>query len=84
MERFEARPKPRIGDGVVGYCMQTNQVGGGGLRVLHLQNMNMALLTKWVARIMGSQEDLTISILRPNYGKGLNWDTQLSSIRGVS
>ena len=33
--------------------------------------MNSALLMKWVTRIMGPQEDLATSILRDNYGMGV-------------
>ena len=35
--------------------------------------MNIVLLTKWMDRIMGPQEDIAIIRLWDNEGKGLNW-----------
>ena len=41
--------------------------GGGGLRVLNLQSMNMTSLTKLVDMIVGSRDDLVISVLQDSY-----------------
>ena len=34
--------------------------------------MNMALLKKWVVRLMNQQSDLTIQVLKDSYDKGPN------------
>ena len=47
----------------------------GGLRVFHIQSMNMTPLTKWVDRIMHPLDYLAIIILWDNYGRGLNWES---------
>ena len=39
----------------------------GGLGILDLQKMNTALLAKWVARFMSSQEDLVMQVLKESY-----------------
>ena len=53
-------------------CMPTR---AGALGVLDLQAMNTALLTKWVAKVMNHQGDVTMQILKDQYGKNLNWET---------
>ena len=35
---------------------------------LNLPTMNLALLSKWVAKIMSSTEELTLKVLRDCYG----------------
>ena len=42
------------------------------------------LLTKWVARLMSSQEDLITQILKESYGRGLNWEKYTTPIQGAS
>ena len=47
-------------------CRSANQ---GGQRVINLQAMNLAMLTKCVAKIMNSKEDLALRVQRDSY----NW-----------
>ena len=62
-------------------CRPTNL---GGLGVLHLPTMNLALLTKWVARFMGPGEDLVKNILHDCYGSGWQHEGIAGAARGVS
>ena len=51
MERPGTKTEPLLGDSFVGCRLSTYQARGLG--ILHLQNMNTALLIKWVTRTMG-------------------------------
>ena len=43
------------------------KIGGSrGLRVLHLQSINLVLLTRWVDKIMSPEEDLAIKNVKDN------------------
>ena len=44
----------------------------GGLRILNIQKMNTAVLTKQVASLVSSFDDLVTQVLKESYGKGLN------------
>ena len=52
-------------------CRPINQ---GGLGIRHLQHTNMALLTKWVCRMMQPLGDLVTVVLRDEYGSSLDWE----------
>ena len=45
----------------------------GGLGVLQLQSINLALLMKWVSMIKSNQENLVLKVLRENYRTWLDW-----------
>ena len=62
-------------------CKPTGQ---GGLGVHHLKTMNVALLSKWVKRIVGPEEDVIGAVMRDRYGVGVDWDTLTISPRGAS
>ena len=62
-------------------CTPTDQ---GGLGVPHLNTMNVALLTKWVKRIIGPEEDVIRSVMRDKYGAGVNWEKTTTRVRGAS
>ena len=59
-------------------------VSQGGLGVPHLQQANMALLTKWVARLMHPSEEMVVAILCDGYGASLDWQRWQTSQRGDS
>ena len=59
-------------------------VSQGGLGVPHLQQANMALLTKWVARLMQPSSDMVVAILRDGYGASLDWQRWQTPQRGDS
>ena len=61
-------------------CTPTDQ---GGLGVPHLDTMNVALLSKWVIRIMGPEEDVIRSVMRDRYDD-VDWDRMTSRVRGAS
>ena len=56
----------------------------GSLGVLHLHTMNMALLTKWIARLMLPQEVLGTQTLRDSYSLGVDWEHPMTPVRGAS
>ena len=62
-------------------CKPTCQ---GGLGVPHLNTMNVALLTKWVKRIIGSEEDVIRAVMRDRYEAGVAWDKMTTRVRGAS
>ena len=62
-------------------CTPTGQ---GGLGVPHLKMMNMTLLTKWVKRIIGPEEDVIRSVMRDRYGAGVDRDKMTTRVRGAS
>ena len=62
-------------------CTLTDQ---GGLGVPHLNTMNVALLTKWVKRIIGPKEDVIRSVMRDRYGVGVNSERMTTRVRGAS
>lgn len=62
-------------------CTPTRQ---GGLGVPHLDTLNMALLTKWVRRIVGPEDDMIKNILRDRYGFTSNWESHINQMNGVS
>ena len=62
-------------------CKPTSQ---GGLGVPHLKTMNVALLTKWLKRIIGPEEDVIRAVMRDRYGAGVAWDKMTTRVRGAS
>ena len=59
-------------------------VSQGGLGVPHFQHVNMALLTKWVARLMQLFGDIVAAILRDGYSASLDWQMWQTPGRGDS
>ena len=45
--------------------------------------MNVALLTKWVKRIIGPEEDVIKSVMRDRYGAGVEWEKLSTRVRGA-
>ena len=62
-------------------CKPTGQ---GGLGVPHLKMMNVPLLTKWVKRIVGPEEDVIRTVMRDRYGASVVWDKMRTRVRGAS
>ena len=62
-------------------CKPTGQ---GSIGVPHLKTMNVALLTKWVIRIVGPEEDVIRAVMRDRYGAGVVWDKMTTRVRGAS
>ena len=58
--------------------------GRGGLGVPHLKTMNVALLTKWLKRIIGPEEDVIRAMMRDRYGAGGTWAKMTTRVRGAS
>ena len=62
-------------------CTPTNQ---GNLGVPHLDTMNVALLTKWVKRIIGPEEDVIRSVMMERYRASMDWNMMTTRVRGAS
>ena len=46
--------------------------------------MNVALLTKWVKRIIGPEEDVIRVVMRDRYGASVAWEKMTTRVRGAS
>ena len=62
-------------------CTPTDQ---GGLGVPHFNTMNVALLTKWVKRIIGPEEDVIRSMMTDRYEASVDWDKMMTRVRRAS
>ena len=56
----------------------------GGLGIRHLRHTNMALLSKWVSRIIQQSGDLAVAVLRGSYGASIDWVLWSTPCRGDS
>ena len=56
------------GGGLVAWCTVCRFVAHGSLGVRHLQHTNMALLSKWVIRVMKPSNDMVSILLPEAYG----------------
>ena len=56
------------GGALVSWSIVCRPVTHGGLGVRHLQHTNMALLYKWVTRVMKLSNDMVSILLREAYG----------------
>ena len=45
-----------------------------GLRILHLQTLDEALMSKWVSCIMNAGEEMVVKVLKDRYDFGLDRD----------
>ena len=72
------------GAALVAWTTVCRPVSQGGLGIRHLQHTNMALLTKWVCRMMKSSGDLVSVVLRDGYGHSLDWEMWQTPRRGDS
>ena len=69
-----SQPKESRGAALVAWTTVWRPVSQGRLRIRHLQHTNMALLTKWVRRMMQPSGDLASVVLRDGYGHSLDWE----------
>ena len=60
-------------------CRPVNQARLG---ICHLQHTNMALLDKWVRRMMQLSGNLATVVLRDGYGSSLDWEMWRTPRRG--
>ena len=68
---FWKRSKEGRGLALVAWDDICKPTGQGGLGVPQLKTMNVALLTKWVKRIIGPEEDVIRTVMRDRYGAGV-------------
>ena len=68
------QPDEARGTALVAWSTVCRHINQGGLGIRHLQHTNMALLTKWVCRMMQPLGDLVTVVLRDEYGSSLDWE----------
>ena len=68
------QPDEARGTALVAWSTVCRPINQGGLGIRHLQHTNMALLTKWVCRMMQPSGDLVTVVLRDEYGSSLDWE----------
>ena len=61
------------GGALVAWPTVSRPVAHGGLGIRHLDDTNMALISKWVIRVMESYRDTVATLLREQYRHSLNW-----------
>ena len=79
-----SRPEISRGAALVAWTTVCRPISQGGLGIRHLQHTNIALLTKWVRRIMQPSRDLVSVVLRDVYGHSLDWEMWQTPRRGDS
>ena len=79
-----SQPDEARGTTVVAWSTVFRPVTQGGLGIRHLLHTNMALLAKWVRRMMQPSGDLATVVLRDGYGSSLDWEMWRSPRRGNS
>ena len=79
-----SQPNEARGMGLVAWVTVCRPVNQGGLGICHLEHTNMALLAKWVRRMMQPSDDLATVVLRDGYGSSLDWEMWQTPRRGNS
>ena len=79
-----SQPDEVQGTVLVAWSIVCWHVTQGGLCIRHLQHTNMALLAKWVRRMMQISGDLATVVLRDAYRSSLDWEMWRTSRRGDS
>ena len=79
-----SRQEESRGVALVAWETVCRPVSQGGLGVPHYQLVNMAFLTKWVARLMHASGDLIAAMLRDGYGTSLDCQMWQTPQRGDS
>ena len=77
-------PKEARGTTLVAWENVCRPVSQGGLGLQSLQHTNLALLTKWVRRLLQPSGDLMSVLLHDCYGASLNWLKWQTPQRGDS
>ena len=68
------QPDEARGTALVAWSTVCRPINQGGLGKRHLQHTNMALLTKWVCRMMQPLGDIVTVVPRDEYGSSLDWE----------
>ena len=78
------QPEETRGAALVAWKIMCRPVSHGGLGKRNLLHTNMALLTKWVCRLMQPSDDLVSVVLRDGYRPLLDWEIWQTSTHGDS
>ena len=79
-----SRPEEARGTALVASEAVCRPVSHGGLGIQSLQHTNLALLSKWVCRLLSPSEDLVSVLLLDCYGASLEWHKWQIPQRGDS
>ena len=79
-----SRPEEARGTALVKWETVCRPVSQGGLGVQSLQHTNLALLTKWVGRLLQPSGDLLSVLLHDCYGASIDWLKWQTPQRGNS
>ena len=79
-----SRPEEARGTALVTWETVCRPVSQGGLGVHSLQHTNLAILTKWVSRLLQPAGDLVSVLLQDCYGASLDWIHWQTPRRGDS
>ena len=52
--------------------------------MLYLQTINLALQTKWAGRLMSSEMDMTVEVLKDDYGPWMDREAHTALVQGTS
>ena len=79
MKRLWVRGKQCDGPKILGSDLKAHQARG--LRMLHLQTMNLALSTKCVSKSMSLETNMILEVLKNSYGSWIDKDMHAAPIR---
>ena len=72
------------GGALVAWSLVCRPLSDGGLGIRHLHHNNVALLCKWIARVMKPADDTLSHFLHEIYGSTLDWSLWVTPQRGDS
>ena len=72
------------GGALVAWDSVCRPLSDGGLGIRHLHHNNLALMCKWIARVMKPADDILSHLLHEMYGSTLDWSLWATPHRGDS
>ena len=84
MELFLALDKGHAGGALVAWTTVCQLVAHGGLGIRHVEHTNMALLSKWVIRVMELPRNMVSTLLHKAYKHSLDGSVWANPRRGDS
>ena len=72
------------GGALVAWDSVCRPLSNGGLGIRHLHHNNLALMCKWIARVMKPADDILSHLLHEMYGSTLDWSLWATPQRGDS
>ena len=72
------------GGALVAWVSVCRPLFDGGLGIRHVHHNNLALMCKWIARVMKPADDILSHLLHEMYGSTLDWSLWATPQRGDS